>query len=407
MCATIRRFAAASLALSASLLLVSIASAVELAPNAPSTYIVRSGDTLWDIAGRFLRDPWRWSEVWQANPGLDDPDLIYPGDVLQLSMVGGEPRIRAARGGGRTAEGMRVVRLSPRVRSSSLTAAVPTIPVSKIAPFLTQPYVADSDDIERASYVVGFPEEHIIAGLNDSIYVRQIRSSANTNFQILRPGDELRDPDTNELLGYEAVFIANAALERTGDPAKLRIVRNAREVSIGDRVIPSSVETPLENFFPRPAPEGTRGRVLSVLNGVSQIGPYDVVVINRGARDGIDPGHVFAVFVGGSEERDQVKQGGFMTNWREVGPLTKEFWLGQDYDRKGWRRDEPSPNEPLPIHADYRKGQSSYYKPFEHAGLMMVFRTFDRVSFALILKASRFINVGDWVSPPVSQGKRI
>lgn len=399
----ISRFAITTLLAGAMLLLASLAAAVELKPDAPQTYVVRSGDTLWDIAGRFLYDPWRWSELWQANADLDDPDLIYPGDVLQLTMVDGQPRVRVARGGAAASasrDGMRVVRLSPQVRASSLKEAVPTIRIASIAPFLTQPYVADSDQIERASYVVGFPDEHLVAGLHDSIYVRRIRSNQQTNFQILRPGDELRDPDTNEILGYEALFVANAALERVGDPAKLQIVRSEREVSIGDRVIPASVEKPLENFYPRPAPAGIRGSILSVLNGVSQIGQFDVVVLNRGTRDRIEPGHVFEAFVGGNKQRDQVRGGSIVSNWRGESPLSTEFWYGREFENKGWRRDEPSPNEPLPLHADFRRKNTQFVTPFERAGVLMVFRTFERVSFALVLNAQRAFTVGDQVAPP-------
>ncbi|NEV61012.1 LysM peptidoglycan-binding domain-containing protein [Thiorhodococcus minor] len=378
---------------------VQSALAAELAAGAPQTYVVQSGDTLWSIAGRFLRDPWLWSEVYEANPGIGDPDLIYPGDVLELRMVGGEPRIRRSRSAsGRGSP--RVVKLSPQVRSSSLTEAVPTISIAAIGPFLTQPYVADSDDIRRASYVVGFPDEHLIAGVNDSIYVRKIRSADQTDFQVLRPGDELRDPDSNELLGYEAVFVANAALERVGDPAKLKVVRMERQVSIGDRVIPASAEQPLVNFFPKPAPSGTRGRIISVLNGVSQIGRYDVVVLNLGSRDRVSAGDTFEVYVGGGKARDDVRRGMAANDWLKEGPLSSEFWLGQEWERKGWRRDEPSPDSSFPIHADWRRNKGEYVRPFERSGVLMVFRTFDRVSFGIVLHANRFINVGDWIAPP-------
>ncbi|EXJ15398.1 LysM peptidoglycan-binding domain-containing protein [Imhoffiella purpurea] len=397
--ATARQFVRISLLVGSMALLMPAAFAVELAPDAPRTYVVRSGDTLWGIAGRFLRDPWLWPEVWQANPGVGDPDLIYPGDVLELSMVNGEPRIRSNRG---ARGGPRVVRLTPHVRSSRLDDAVPTIRFSAIAPFLTRPYVADSQDIKRAPYVVGFPDEHLIAGLNDSIYVRRIDSNAQNSFQILRPGDELRDPDTNELLGYEAVFVASARLERVGDPAKLRVVRMERQVSIGDRVIPSDEERRLENFFPHPAPEGMRGRIISVLNGVSNIGTYDVVVINRGEKDRIETGHVFETFVGGTKERDFVKSGDYDPKWRGPGPLESEFWLGSDYEKKGWRADEPDSNAPFPLHMDFRRNNPKYFKPFEKSGILMVFRSFDRVSFALVLEATRSLNVGDWIASPPS-----
>jgi LysM repeat protein len=395
--AMLNRFAVTTLLAGTLLLLASLASAVELAPDAPHTYTVRSGDTLWDIAGRFLRDPWRWPEVWQANAGLDDPDLIYPGDVLQLTMADGQPRIGVVRGGAAAGarDGMRVVRLSPQVRASPLKDAVPTIGIASIAPFLTQPYVADTDQIERAAYVVGFPDEHLVAGLNDSVYVRRIDSNAQTNFQILRPGDALRDPETNEILGYEALFVATAKLERVGDPAKLRVVRAEREVAIGDRVIPANTERPLENFQPRPAPRGTKGRILSVLNGVSQIGQFDVVVINRGTRDRIELGHVFAAFIGGSRERDQVRDGSVVSNWRGESPLSTEFWYGRNVEKKGWREDDS-----FPLHADFRRKNTQYVKPFERAGTLMVFRTFELVSFALVLDAQRAFTIGDQVAPP-------
>lgn len=401
---TFSRFAVSTLVATSLALSMPVPFAAELAPDAPETYVVRSGDTLWDIAGRFLNDPWNWSQVWQANSGVGDPNLIYPGDVLQLTMVDGRPRVGVSRSGrpGGSHGGMRVVKLTPQVKSSSLAESVPTIQISDVSPFLTQPYVADSDDLKRASYVVGFPDEHIVAGVHDSIYVRRITSNSQANFQILRPGNELRDPDSNELLGYEAAFIANARLERTGDPAKLQVTRMEREVSIGDRVVPGTSERPLENFFPHPAPDGTRGRILSVLNGVSQIGPNDVVVINRGARDRMEVGHVFEVFVGGTKERDQVRGGSFDPNWRHESPLSTEFWFGRDYERKGWRGNEPEGLESFPLHASFRRQNAQYFKPFEQSGLLMIFRTFDRVSFALVLKANRFINVGDWIAPPTS-----
>lgn len=402
--AIINPFAAVSLLAGLLLLPMPSVQAVELAPDAPQTYVVRPGDTLWGIAGRYLRDPWRWTEIWQASQGVDDPNHLYPGDVLELTMVDGQPRVRVARGGETTTgsrDGMRVVRLSPQVRVSALKEAVPVIPISTIAPFLTQPYVADSDQIRRAPYVVGFPDEHIVAGLHDSVYVRRIDSNASTEFQALRPGDALRDPDTNEILGYEAVFVANLRLERTGDPAKLQVARAEREVSIGDRVIPAALEQPLENVFPRPAPPGSKGRILSVLNGVSQIGQFDVVTINRGTRDRIEIGHVFEAFIGGTRERDQVRSGGFTTDFRNESPLSTDFWFGRDQVRQGWRMNEPDA-APLPPHVEFRRENSQYFKPFERAGLLIVFRTFERVSFALVMNTYRAINVGDWVAAPRS-----
>jgi hypothetical protein len=374
--------------------------AVELAPDAPETYEVRPGDTLWDIAGLFLRDPWRWSEVWHPNDQIGDPSRIYPGERLRLMRVEGRPRVGRDSAG--TRDGMRVVRLSPRVRVTALEAAVPAIPVASIAPFLTQPRIADSDAVSRAPYVVGFPDHRIVAGLGDPIWVRRIDTTAVTEFQILRPGHALRDPETNQILGYEAMLVAHAGLERVGDPAVLKITRTEREVAVGDRLTPAELEAPLENFLPRPAPAGTRGQILSVMDGVSQIGQFDVVILNRGRRERVQPGHVFEVYRGGGQERDRVRDGGVSWNWRRESPLTGEFWLGSDRSVTGWRENEPDPNAPFPPHVEIERDRATFITPFERAGLLMVFRTFDRVSFALVLSAQRSMSVGDQVAPPPS-----
>lgn len=381
--------------------------APELLPNAPERYVVRPDDTLWGVAGRFLRDPWRWNELLVPSAALPDPEQLYPGDVLVLSKAGGEPRLSLIRGGSANApassgrDDIPVVRLSPKPRVTGLKAELPSIPIAAIAPFLSQPYVADSDQLDQAAYVVGFPDEHLVAGRGDAVYARRLGASAGGNYQIVRPGDALRDPDSNDLLGYEAEFLASAVLERQGDPARLRITRSEREVGIGDRIIPAELDQPLENFLPRPAPSGSRARILSVMNGVSQIGQYDVVILNRGERDGIESGHLFEAFVGGAKERDPVRGRGFNWNWRDETPLSTEFWYG-DFSFRGWREDAPHDNTGLPLHADLRPDRAHYLKPYERAGILMVFRVFERVSFALVLEATRAMGIGDRLAPPAT-----
>ncbi|MBN2886634.1 MAG: LysM peptidoglycan-binding domain-containing protein [Chromatiaceae bacterium] len=385
--------------------------APELLPDAPERYVVRPDDTLWGVAGRFLRDPWRWNELLAPSAERPDPEQLYPGDVLVLTTAGGEPSLSLIRGGGANTpaasarddipDDIPVVKLSPKPRVTGLKDEVPIIPIASIAPFLSQPYVADSAQLDHAAYVVGFPDEHIVAGRGDAVYARRLGASAGGSYQIVRPGDALRDPDSNDLLGYEAEFLASAALERQGDPARLRITRSEREVGIGDRIIPAELEQPLENFLPRPAPNGSRARILSVMNGVSQIGQYDVVILNRGERDGIESGHLFEVFVGGVKERDQVRARSFDWNWRDETPLSSEFWYG-DFSFRGWREDAPHDNAAVPLHADVRPDRGHYLKPYERAGVLMVFRVFDRVSFALVLEATRAMGVGDRLAPPAS-----
>lgn len=366
---------------------------VALNPNHPTRYVVQAGDTLWDIAGTFLRDPWRWGEIWQGNPAISDPDLIYPGDVLVLTEHDGQPRIARERGG------LRTVKLSPRVRVEALDRAIPVIPANVIAPFLTQAYVMAKAEMDAAPYVAGFPEEHIVAGLRDSVYVRGVRTTEVGAFQIIRPGEPYVDPDTEATLGYEASYVATAELERPGDPAKLRIERSAVEVAIGDRLIPADDSEPLRELTPRAAPAGVRGRIISVLNGVTQIGQYNVVVLNRGERAGIAPGHVFAVYQGGEERADKAKSG---SNWRDArseSPLDTEFWFG-DYRIVGTREDFPDQNAPFPPHVELREPASTYVVPYERSGILMVFRAFPEVSFALVMSALRPMKVLDTVGAP-------
>ncbi|MBK1694704.1 hypothetical protein CKO09_08130 [Chromatium weissei] len=286
------------------------------------------------------------------------------------------------------------VKLSPQIRAEPLTEVIPTVAINTIKPFLTQPLVTDTEQLQHAAYVVGFPDEHLIAGSNDEIYVRKIIANAPTTFQIVRSGEALRDSDTGEILGYEAQFVADAVLTHSGDPAKLRIVHAAREVAIGDRVLPSDVEEkPLTDFERHPAPAGTNGRILSVFNGVSQIGQFDVVVLNRGKRDHLALGHVFDAFIGGDSERDQVRDGSSDTNWRGESPATTEFWYGHDMERYGWQENE------WPLHQRFERKNTQFIRPLERAATLMVFRTFERVSFALVLNAERAFRVGAQIAP--------
>ena len=367
---------------------------VALSPNHPQSYTVRAGDTLWSIAGRFLRDPWRWRDVWQANPGITNPNRIYPGDVLELTYdAAGNPRIRKGRGG------LRVVKLSPRVRVEEVQREVPTIPINVVAPFLSRPFVADSRELDKAPYVVGFPEGHILAAVGDIFFVRSIYDAADDRFEILRPGQEYRDPDTGEVLGYEASYVAEARLERTGDPATLFVIRSDREVEIGDRARPTRENRPIRSFLPHPAPPGLEGKIIAVLGGVSQIGQYDVVVLNRGQRDGAEIGQVFEVFRGGNERRDPVRAGRDDWNWRNETPLNTSFWYG-DWEPSGWVRDKPDPNAPLPLHRKVTRQSETYIVPDSRAGVVMIFRVFPRVSFALVMYAREAMQIGEVVSPP-------
>lgn len=317
-----------------------------LRANHPDRYTVVRGDTLWDIAGRFLRSPWRWPEIWHVNPQIANPHLIYPGDVLELVYIDGKPQLRLRRGGD--------LKLSPTVRSTPWDGAIPTIPVDAIAPFLTRPYVLDQGQLDSAPYIVEFADEHILGGAGQKAYVRSIDDDTHLKFEIIRPGGPYKDGETGEILGYEALYIGSTELQRTGDPATVFINSTELESIIGDRLIAAGEEKATANFTPHAPPMPIEGTIISVLNGVSQIGQYNVVVIDRGRADGLDPGTVLRVDQRGERIRDVVAS---------------------------------------------RSGETVRL-PDEEAGFMMVFRTFERVSFGLIMHATRVMHVDDRVRNP-------
>ena len=296
----------------------------------PDQYTVVKGDTLWDISGRFLRSPWRWPEIWHVNPQIANPHLIYPGDVLELVYIDGRPQLRLRRG---------PLKLSPTVRAEPLEGAIPTIPVDAIGPFLTQHYVLAANELDAAPYIVDFADEHILGGAGQKAYVRAIEQDETLKFEIVRPGGPYKDAETGEILGYEAAYVGTTELQRTGDPATVFINSTAMEAIIGDRLIAAGEEKATANFTPHAPPMPVEGAIISVFNGVSQIGQFNVVALDRGSADGLDPGTVLRVDQRGETIRDVVS---------------------------------PDPRDRVRL-------------PDEEAGLLMVFRTFDRVSFGCSL----------------------
>jgi len=321
---------------------------VAVNPAHPDRYVVVRGDTLWDISARFLRDPWRWPGVWYVNPQIQNPHLIYPGDVIVLSYVDGKLRLSLERGS--------LVKLSPEVRSSPLDDAIPTIPLDAINQFLTRPYVLEDDDLDSKPYMVSFGREHLMGSTDNKAYVRAIESDEEVRFDVVRPGDPYKDADTGEILGYEAQYVGNAELQRTGDPATVLVTSVEMEVNLGDRLIPVTEDVAMDTFYPKPPSRPISGSIISVLNGVREIGQFNVVVLDRGEKDGLATGDVLTINQRGRKIRDLVK---WVDNVRDHVTL---------------------PDEP--------------------AGTLLVFRTFSRVSFGLVMRASRGIHVGDRVLSP-------
>lgn len=325
-----------------------------LKPGHPDVYTVVKGDTLWDISGTFLSRPWLWPEIWQINPQIENPHLIYPGDQIALVYVDGQPRLQLSRGdAGRTVRltPSDTVSLSPQVRATPLESAIPTISLDSIQAFLVQNRVVEPNFLEGAPYVIEGEAERLIIGAGDRVYVRGDLPDGES-YSVVRKGPLYRDPETREVLGQEATYIGlGTATAQDRDIATLRISSTREEVAIGDRVLPTEERRVNSNFFPSAPDIDVNGKIISVFGGVSQVGQYDVVVINRGEREGIEVGNVLAIYKRGNLVRDRVA--------RETVRL-----------------------------------------PSERAGLLMVFRTFEKLAYGVVLATERPLATMDEVRNP-------
>jgi hypothetical protein len=333
----------------AALTLVSfkLVAAPELNANHPDRYTVVKGDTLWDISERFLTSPWLWPEVWHVNPQISNPHLIFPGDVIGLIYIDGQPRITTLKEGPNNG----VVKLSPKVRAAPISTAIPTIPLDAISSFLSENRIVTLEELESAPYVLSGKEAHLITGAGDEIFARGDAEGAE-KLGIYRKSERYTDPDSGEFLGLEARAIASTSVSaQDDDVVTLRVLRSSEEVRQGDRLLVSEDRELNSTFTPSKPKEGLKGKMIAVDSGVNNIGQYHVVTINLGAREGVEIGNVFAVY----------KSGG-----TTVDPYTKE----------------------------------RVELPAQRAGLMMVFRTFDKLSYGLILKAQRPLAVLDEVRVP-------
>lgn len=322
---------------------------IPLNPRHPEQYVVKRGDTLWDISSMFLRDPWFWPEIWYANPQVANPHLIFPGDVLTLVYVDGKPRLQLER---QAAAG--TDRLSPRVREQGLEDAIPTIPLETIGAFLGRGSVLQRDEIESAPYVVAIRDERLMGATGNDLYVRGDVAGVNYGYNVVHVGEKLVDPDDGEVLGYEGIYVGSGTIRRGGDPATLTLADSSREALEGDRLFANDVTYPA-TFTPRPPATPVEGSIIAVVDGVTQVGQYQVVIINRGTAHGLEVGNVLQVWRAGRSVPDRVKSGFTSRNVR---------------------------------------------LPDEIAGVSMVFRTYDRVSYALIMEASSAIHVMDTVRNP-------
>ena len=333
------------------LLLVNIAGADQIAlrANHPDRYTVVKGDTLWDISARFLETPWRWPEVWSFNPQIKNPHLIYPGDVVSLVYdEQGRPMLKVDRG-------QPTVKLSPKIRATRVDTPISTVPLNAIQQFLGHPQVLSESEINNAAYIVASTDGHLITGKGDVIYVRGLVAGGDTDYTVIRIGDAYHNEGAkpSDILGYEAIQVADAHVEAFGDPSTLRIVNSTREVIVGDRLLPKRDAGFDQTFIPHPPDNPVDGQIIDVVDGVSRIGQYQTVVINKGESDGIETGHVLAVFQSGAKVRDTHSGRGEIVTLPDI-----------------------------------------------RAGILMVIRAFQKVSYAMVMESDRDMRIYDFVRNP-------
>lgn len=319
-------------------------SGVRLADDAPDTYTVVKGDTLWGVSGRFLSEPWRWPEVWRMNrEQIRNPHLIYPGQIIMLDRSG--PWLTIGRRIGGTE------RLQPKVHEEVLEAAVPSIPVHVIEPFLNKPLVIEQATLQGAGTIIATETSRVLTGAGDTIFAKDVDPDTEV-WQIMRPARPLKDPASGEIIAYEADYLGTARVTARGDPTTLEITSAVEEIGTGDLMLPSEPPN-VFSFAPHAPDQDIDGRVLSIYRGVTETGRLNVIALGVGEQDGVERGHVLSLF-------------------RNRGTA---IYRGED-------------------------GKESYNLPEKRYGLVFVFRVFNRVSYALVMETDGPVSVGDAVRKP-------
>lgn len=321
--------------------------------DAPDRHIVVKGDTLWDISGTFFKDPWKWPHIWGLNKDtIKDPHWIYPGDVIFLDRNSGtlhigQPGAEVAASG--VSDAGNTVKLSPEVHIyPSSHDAISSIPASAIAPFLTRPLIIEADGLKNAPTLIGAREGRVILGNDDTAFVKSLPADKGNQWQIYRPGKTFIDPDTGEVLGIEAIYLGNAEVTHFADVSTVTITNAVEEINAGDRLVLHS-EDEASSYLPRAPENKISARVISIYGGVSQGGQNTVITLNKGERDGLEKGHVLALY------------------------------------RKG-----------EVVKSDGQK----YTLPDERYGLVFVFRVFNKVSYALVMETRLPVQLLDNVQNP-------
>jgi hypothetical protein len=333
----------------------------EFLPNAPDSHTVVRGDTLWDISGKFLQNPWCWPEVWGLNKEqIKNPHWIYPGQIVYFDRATGRLRLGTATGeaapvNDKVVDSSGTVRLSPRLRIEGLgQEAIPAIASRDIEQFLSQPLVIENDELANTPRIVQADEGHVFLGKNEKAYVVG-NLNGGTSFQVFHPGKALMDPETQKLIAYEAVYLGTVKVQRESKAANeahiVNVVSSKQEMGVGDRLLPVP-PTPILNYVPHPPESPIDARIVSIYGGVKQAGQHQVVSINRGKTHGIDIGTVLD-----------------LTHFGQT--------IADPADRK-----------------------KTIKLPDQKYGTLFIFRVFNNISYGLIMQVRDVVEVGDIAKSP-------
>ena len=369
--------------------LSSFADEIALQKNHPDRHVVVKGDTLWGISAKFLKDPWQWPKVWRMNRDeIKNPHRIYPGDVVALDNSSGTPQFRLMH---------ETVTLQPGAVVEPLAkVAIQTIAPSVIGPFLSQPLLIENGQLDSAPRIVSAQENRLVLSPGTRVYVNNIKDGSNAHWNVYRPGEQLTDPDTKEVLGTEAIYLGDVNIARFGAPATGDIVRAKEEIFTKDRLVVSQDEFK-SSFVPHAPETQIKGRIMRIYGGVAEAGPNTVVSINRGKKDGLEEGHVLAINRYGHVIKDPEYKSADTTKVvpedKKLKELNLDVYTGPDGKKVVNLKKEPAQTQ-VPLEPGQLK------LPDERVGLLMIFRTFDRISYGLIMSASDAIYTLDSVQTP-------
>lgn len=355
---------------------------VQLREGYPESHTVVKGDTLWDISAKFLKDPWLWPKIWKMNRDqIKNPHLIYPGDVIVLDLSNGDPQLKLLR---------ETVTLEPGIREEHLEKqAVATIAPSVIEPFLSQPLIIENDELLNAAKIVSAQENRVILSPGVKIYINNVTEDQGRFWNIYRNGKEFFDPATGERLGTEAIYLGSARISRYGAPATAEIAKANQEIFKDDKLIAAPDELS-KSFVPRAPENNINGQIISLYGSVNEGGRNSIITMNRGTVDGLESGHVLAIYRQGSSIKNpDYKDDGTEPKLKELNFKTQKNEDGLwevNFDDEKSEDEAPDP--------------SMIKLPDERIGLVMVFRTFDRISYGLIMQASEPVNALDLVQTP-------